>query len=121
MYLVGEKTILAVGTKLQAIITQMAVEIQERHAVVQGIPLVQVSDKHFWFGWPKLILYLIHLTLFQVIQLSSTIYRYIYIDIYLTGFLFLYLKPVSECIRDNLFYLDYGMGQFSSFHVLFVH
>lgn len=78
MDLVGEKTILAVGTKLQAIITQMAVEIQERHAVVQGIPLVQVSDKHFWFGWPKLILYLIHLTLFQVIQLSSTyIYRYI--------------------------------------------
>ncbi|XP_057975479.1 MLO-like protein 9 [Malania oleifera] len=57
--------ILAVGTKLQAIITQMAVEIQERHAVVQGIPLVQVSDKHFWFSWPELVLYLIHFTLFQ--------------------------------------------------------
>ncbi|XP_047316757.1 MLO-like protein 5 [Impatiens glandulifera] len=57
--------IIAVGTKLQAIITQMAVEIQERHAVVQGIPLVQVSDKHFWFAWPKLVLHLIHLTLFQ--------------------------------------------------------
>ncbi|CAI9777137.1 unnamed protein product [Fraxinus pennsylvanica] len=54
-----------VGTKLQAIITQMAVEIQERHAVVQGIPLVQVSDSHFWFSWPKLVLHLIHLTLFQ--------------------------------------------------------
>ncbi|CAK9180321.1 unnamed protein product [Ilex paraguariensis] len=59
------KVTLAVGTKLQAIITQMAVEIQERHAVVQGIPLVQVSDRNFWFGWPKLIIYLIHLTLFQ--------------------------------------------------------
>uniref|UniRef100_A0A5B6YRI5 MLO-like protein n=1 Tax=Davidia involucrata TaxID=16924 RepID=A0A5B6YRI5_DAVIN len=57
--------ILAVGTKLQAIITQMAVEIQERHAVVQGIPLVQVSDGHFWFGWPQLVLYLIQFTLFQ--------------------------------------------------------
>ncbi|XP_059636563.1 MLO-like protein 5 isoform X2 [Cornus florida] len=57
--------ILAIGTKLQAIITRMAVEIQERHAVVQGIPLVQVSDKHFWFGWPQLVLYLIHLSLFQ--------------------------------------------------------
>ncbi|XP_052176044.1 MLO-like protein 9 [Diospyros lotus] len=57
--------ILSVGTKLQAIITEMAVEIQERHAVVQGIPLVQVSDRHFWFSWPQLILYLIHLTLFQ--------------------------------------------------------
>ncbi|KAF8409899.1 hypothetical protein HHK36_002417 [Tetracentron sinense] len=57
--------ILAVGTKLQAIITKMALEIQERHAVVQGIPLVQVSDKHFWFGRPQLILFLIHFTLFQ--------------------------------------------------------
>ncbi|KAL5716984.1 MLO-like protein 8 [Ranunculus cassubicifolius] len=57
--------ILAVGTKLQAIITQMALEIQERHAVVQGIPLVQVSDSYFWFGWPDLVLYLIHFTLFQ--------------------------------------------------------
>lgn len=57
--------ILAVGTKLQAIITQMALEIQERHAVVQGIPLVQVSDRHFWFSWPQLVLYLIHFVLFQ--------------------------------------------------------
>uniref|UniRef100_A0A5B6YQW6 MLO-like protein n=2 Tax=Davidia involucrata TaxID=16924 RepID=A0A5B6YQW6_DAVIN len=57
--------ILAVGTKLQAIIAQMAVEIQERHAVVQGIPLVQVSDRHFWFSWPPFVLHLIHLTLFQ--------------------------------------------------------
>ncbi|KAK9928454.1 hypothetical protein M0R45_025589 [Rubus argutus] len=57
--------ILAVGTKLQGIITQMALEIQERHAVVQGIPLVQVTDKHFWFSWPELVLYLIHFVLFQ--------------------------------------------------------
>ncbi|CAL5418597.1 unnamed protein product [Camellia sinensis] len=61
----GEMVVLSVGTKLQAIITQMAVEIVERHAVVQGIPLVQVSDRHFWFGWPQLILHLIHITLFQ--------------------------------------------------------
>ncbi|KAK1441592.1 hypothetical protein QVD17_07603 [Tagetes erecta] len=57
--------ILAVGTKLQGIIGQMAIEIQERHAVVQGIPLVQVTDKHFWFLDPTLILYLIQLTLFM--------------------------------------------------------
>ncbi|KAG1361111.1 MLO-like protein 5 [Cocos nucifera] len=57
--------ILAVGTKLQAIITRMAVEIQERHAVIQGIPLVQLSDHHFWFGRPQLVLFLIHFTLFQ--------------------------------------------------------
>ncbi|XP_065846936.1 MLO-like protein 9 [Euphorbia lathyris] len=57
--------VFAVGTKLQAIITVMALEIQERHAVVQGIPLVQVTDKHFWFQWPQLILYFIHFVLFQ--------------------------------------------------------
>ncbi|GER43942.1 MLO-like protein [Striga asiatica] len=57
--------ILSVGTKLQSIITKMAIEIQERHVIVQGIPLVQVSDSHFWFHWPEFILYLIHLTLFQ--------------------------------------------------------
>ncbi|KAJ9186307.1 hypothetical protein P3X46_001897 [Hevea brasiliensis] len=57
--------ILAVGTKLQAIITDMALEILERHAVVQGIPLVQVSNRHFWFSWPQLFLYLIHFVLFQ--------------------------------------------------------
>ncbi|KAK4434086.1 MLO-like protein 5 [Sesamum alatum] len=54
-----------VGTKLQSIITRMAIEIQERHAVVQGIPLVQVTDRHFWFNRPKLILHLLHITLFQ--------------------------------------------------------
>ncbi|KAK1262682.1 MLO-like protein 10 [Acorus gramineus] len=58
--------ILAVGTKLQAIITKMALEINERHAVVQGIPLVQLSDRHFWFGSPQLVLFLLHFTLFQM-------------------------------------------------------
>ncbi|KAL8134138.1 MLO-like protein 10 [Apium graveolens] len=57
--------ILAVGTKLQSILTKMATEIINRHAVVQGIPLVQGSDKYFWFGRPKLVLYLIHFALFQ--------------------------------------------------------
>ncbi|KAI3757349.1 hypothetical protein L6452_04885 [Arctium lappa] len=57
--------LLAVGTKLQAIIAQMALEIQERHAVIQGIPLVQVTDKHFWFKDPTIILYFIQLTLFM--------------------------------------------------------
>ncbi|KAI3462295.1 hypothetical protein Pfo_018958 [Paulownia fortunei] len=57
--------ILAVGTKLQAILTKMALEITERHAVVQGIPLVQGSNKYFWFGRPQLVLHLIHFALFQ--------------------------------------------------------
>ncbi|XP_023543531.1 MLO-like protein 10 [Cucurbita pepo subsp. pepo] len=57
--------ILAVGTKLQGVLTKMALEITERHAVVQGIPLVQASDKYFWFGKPQLVLYLIHFALFS--------------------------------------------------------
>ncbi|XP_054808384.1 MLO-like protein 8 isoform X2 [Prosopis cineraria] len=57
--------IMAVGTKLQAILAKMALEITERHAVVQGIPLVQGSDKYFWFGRPQLVLHLIHFALFQ--------------------------------------------------------
>ncbi|CAJ1930696.1 unnamed protein product [Sphenostylis stenocarpa] len=57
--------ILAVGTKLQAILAKMALDITERHAVVQGMPLVQGSDKHFWFGRPQLVLHLIHFALFQ--------------------------------------------------------
>ncbi|XP_028776730.1 MLO-like protein 10 [Neltuma alba] len=57
--------IMAVGTKLQAILAKMALEITEKHAVVQGIPLVQGSDKYFWFGRPQLVLHLIHFALFQ--------------------------------------------------------
>ncbi|RWW00215.1 hypothetical protein GW17_00036823 [Ensete ventricosum] len=63
--------ILAVGTKLQAIITQMAIEIKERHSVIQGIPLVQLRDDYFWFGRPQFVLFLIHFTLFQVKFLFS--------------------------------------------------
>jgi len=60
--------ILAVGTKLQVTLSKMAIEIKERHAVVQGMPLVQGSDKYFWFGKPQLLLHLIHFALFQVFQ-----------------------------------------------------
>ncbi|GLT94546.1 hypothetical protein SLE2022_122820 [Rubroshorea leprosula] len=56
---------LAVGAKLQKVIAQMAIEIKEKHAVIQGMPLVQVDDRHFWFGWPQLVLNLIHFVLFQ--------------------------------------------------------
>ena len=58
--------ILSVGTKLQGIICRMAIDITERHAVIQGIPLMQVSDSYFWFAKPTFVLFLIHFTLFQV-------------------------------------------------------
>ncbi|XP_020596741.1 MLO-like protein 9, partial [Phalaenopsis equestris] len=57
--------LLAIGTNLQAIIAKMAIEIKEKHAVVQGVPLVQLSDNHFWFKNPGLVLSLIHFTLFM--------------------------------------------------------
>ncbi|XP_006662559.1 MLO-like protein 9 [Oryza brachyantha] len=56
---------LAVGTKLQAIIAIMAVEIKERHTVIQGMPVVKLSDEYFWFGKPRLVLHLIHFASFQ--------------------------------------------------------
>ncbi|GLJ17824.1 hypothetical protein SUGI_0311700 [Cryptomeria japonica] len=53
------------GTKLQVIITTMALQIQDRNAVVQGPPVVEPNDQLFWFSRPRWILYLIHFTLFQ--------------------------------------------------------
>ena len=55
-----------VGTKLQVIITTMALQIQDISAVVQGTPVVKPNDQLFWFSRPRWILYLIHFTLFQV-------------------------------------------------------
>ncbi|KAH6799325.1 Seven transmembrane MLO family protein [Perilla frutescens var. frutescens] len=82
--------ILAVGTKLQAILTKMAIEITERHAVVQGIPLVQGSDKYFWFGRPRLVLHLIHFALFQN-------------AFQITYFLWIWYEfGIDSCIHDNL-------------------
>jgi hypothetical protein len=60
------QVILAVGTKLQAIIAMMAIEITERHTVIQGMPVVKLSNDHFWFGKPHLVLQLIHFASFQV-------------------------------------------------------
>lgn len=82
--------ILAVGTKLQAILTKMALEIIERHAVVQGIPLVQGSDKYFWFGRPQLVLQLIHFALFQN-AFQITYFFWIW-----------YEYGISSCFHDDI-------------------
>lgn len=54
------------GTKLQMIITEMALRIQDRGEVVKGAPVVEPGDGLFWFNRPRFILFLIHLVLFQV-------------------------------------------------------
>ncbi|XP_077246343.1 protein MLO-like [Tasmannia lanceolata] len=57
--------LLLVGMKLELIIMEMAREIQERTTVVKGVPVVEPSNKFFWFNRPGWVLFMIHFTLFQ--------------------------------------------------------
>ncbi|KAL5990709.1 hypothetical protein ACLOJK_011613 [Asimina triloba] len=57
--------LLAVGTKLEHVIIQLAHEVAEKHTAIEGDLIVQPSDDHFWFNRPKIVLYLIHFILFQ--------------------------------------------------------
>eukprot|EP01018_Ginkgo_biloba_P034621 Gb_37259 [translate_table: standard] len=57
--------LLIVGTKLQHVITRMAQEVIKKNSAVQGEIIVRLSDEYFWFGRPRLVLYLIHFILFQ--------------------------------------------------------
>uniref|UniRef100_A0A0E0PY17 MLO-like protein n=1 Tax=Oryza rufipogon TaxID=4529 RepID=A0A0E0PY17_ORYRU len=57
--------VLLVGTKLEMVIMQMAQEIQDRATVIQGAPVVEPSNKYFWFNRPDWVLFFIHLTLFH--------------------------------------------------------
>lgn len=57
--------LLAVATKLEHVITQLANEVAEKHVAVQGDLVVKPSDDHFWFRRPKLVILLIHVILFQ--------------------------------------------------------
>ncbi|KAF2298230.1 hypothetical protein GH714_020496 [Hevea brasiliensis] len=57
--------LLAVGTKLEHTITQLAHEVAEKHVAVEGDLVVKPSDAHFWFQRPQIVLILIHVILFQ--------------------------------------------------------
>ncbi|XP_077227240.1 MLO-like protein 1 [Tasmannia lanceolata] len=57
--------LLAVGTKLEHVITQLAHDVAEKHTAIEGDLVVQPSDDHFWFGRPKIVLYLTQFILFQ--------------------------------------------------------
>ncbi|KAI5061834.1 hypothetical protein GOP47_0022373 [Adiantum capillus-veneris] len=57
--------LLAVGTKMQVIITKMAIQMADQHAVVLGMPLVKPNDNLFWFARPRFILHCLHFILFQ--------------------------------------------------------
>ncbi|KAJ0611499.1 hypothetical protein HanHA300_Chr01g0016491 [Helianthus annuus] len=57
--------LLAVGTKLEHIIIQLAHEVAEKHVAIEGELVVHPSDDHFWFQRPKIVLFFIHFILFQ--------------------------------------------------------
>ncbi|KAI3470456.1 hypothetical protein Pfo_027119 [Paulownia fortunei] len=57
--------ILLIGAKFQVIIKKMGISILERGVVIKGTPVVQPGDDLFWFNRPGLILFLIHLVLYQ--------------------------------------------------------
>ncbi|XP_042490285.1 MLO-like protein 1 isoform X2 [Macadamia integrifolia] len=57
--------LLAVGTKLEHVITQLAHEVAEKHVAIEGDLIVQPKDAHFWFSRPRIVLFLIHIILFQ--------------------------------------------------------
>ncbi|XP_041013729.1 MLO-like protein 1 isoform X2 [Juglans microcarpa x Juglans regia] len=57
--------LLAVGSKLEHVICQLAQEVAEKHVAVEGELVVKPSDDHFWFHRPKLVLLLIHIIMFQ--------------------------------------------------------
>lgn len=59
------KLLLAVGTKLEHVIAQLAHEVAEKHVAIEGDLVVKPSDEHFWFSKPQIVLYLIHFILFQ--------------------------------------------------------
>jgi hypothetical protein len=50
---------------MEHIITELAVEVVQKHTAIEGDVVVTPSDDFFWFHRPKLVLHLIHIVLFQ--------------------------------------------------------
>ncbi|KAL5542844.1 hypothetical protein UlMin_010554 [Ulmus minor] len=57
--------LLAVGTKLEHVILQLAHDVAEKHVAIEGDLVIRPSDDHFWFHRPRLVLLLIHIIQFQ--------------------------------------------------------
>lgn len=60
-----KKLILLIGTKLHRVVVKLAVEILDA-APRMGNHQLNLRDELFWFGKPKLLLWLIQLISFQV-------------------------------------------------------
>ncbi|OQU85157.1 hypothetical protein SORBI_3004G182300 [Sorghum bicolor] len=57
--------LLVLGSKMEHIITELALEVAQKHTAIEGVLVVTPSDELFWFHRPKLVLLLIHIILFQ--------------------------------------------------------
>jgi hypothetical protein len=57
--------LLVLGSKMEHIITELALEVIQKHTAIEGVLVVTPSDELFWFHRPKLVLLLIHIILFQ--------------------------------------------------------
>ncbi|XP_050207597.1 MLO-like protein 12 [Mercurialis annua] len=72
--------VLAVGTKLETIITKMCKESSKQSSVIRGTFLVKPSNQLFWFNRPKFMLYLLQLIIvqnsFQLAFFSWAWYQY---------------------------------------------
>ncbi|KAH7664544.1 mlo protein [Dioscorea alata] len=82
--------LLVVGMKLEIVIMEMAQQIQNRTTVIRGVPIVEPSNKYFWFNRPQWVLFLIHLTLFEnAFQLAHFLWIW-------------YTFGIKTCFHDNL-------------------
>jgi hypothetical protein len=50
---------------MEHIITELALEVAQKHTAIEGVLVVTPSDELFWFHRPKLVLLLIHIILFE--------------------------------------------------------
>ncbi|KAG6781874.1 hypothetical protein POTOM_011259 [Populus tomentosa] len=58
--------VLVLGTKLEVVVAEMALQIRDQSSVIKGAPLVRPDNSLFWFSHPKYVLPLIHFTLFML-------------------------------------------------------
>ncbi|CAL5383323.1 unnamed protein product [Camellia sinensis] len=83
--------LLLVGTKLELVIMELAQQIEDRATVVRGAPVVEPSNRFFWFNRPQWILILIHFTLFQnAFQMALFLWTW-------------YEFGINSCFHENLF------------------
>lgn len=105
------KLVMLVGTKLQHVVSSLALEIVEQTGPPVGTQ-VKPRDDLFWFGKPEILLRLIQFIIFQVEYLSLKFVIYLvsisFFMILTSLFCFLYHV---ECLWDGNIYLVLGNTQ----------